>query len=152
MSLGAPRPPLADHPVYSRSLEALTGVGTDAGPFASGTVAWLHRIVRVPMWALDDDDLALLLAHGRGLPYTLALALDRLDADPRRGGQRGPGALLLVAAALPDDVWREHPAARARVRSLARRALDGADDRLRDELAVVIAAFTDPPPPTDPAA
>ena len=50
----ARRPALADHPVFGRSLAEVSGDanGAGAGPFASGDVAWLHRIAA----AIRRDD------------------------------------------------------------------------------------------------
>jgi hypothetical protein len=91
--------------------------------------------VRVPLWALDDDDVAMLVAHERGLDFTVPLALDRLAANPLRGGQRGPGALLLVVCAVPDTFWQREPAMRARIAPIVAVAL-GAElpEGLRAEL------------------
>jgi hypothetical protein len=147
----SPRPPLADHPIYGRSLEALTGAATDAGPFASGHIAWLHRIVRVPMWALDDDDLAFLIAHHRALEFTVPLALDRLEAQPDRGGMRGPGALLLVVAATPDDFWERHRDLRGRVLGIAVRARAVTDELLAGEIDAILDVFGDRDVPPDSA-
>jgi hypothetical protein len=101
------RPPLADHPVFGRSLDALEGERPSGGPFASGDTAWAHRIRRVPLWALDDDDLAFLLARRRGVPPVLALALHRLREDPLRRTTLPVGLLVTVVAALDDTVWRD---------------------------------------------
>lgn len=139
----ATRPPLADHPVFARSLADLFGEAAPmGGPFASGDVAWLHRITRVPMWALDDDDLLLLIGRGKGLPYTAALALERLADRPLRGGAHAPGTLLLVVAALPDAVFAAEPA----LLPPLRRTLDAAaalpvDEPLAEELALARERF-----------
>jgi hypothetical protein len=138
-----PGPLLADHPVFGCSLDALGGIETDAGPFTSGHVAWLHRIVRVPLWALDDDDLALLLVHGRGVPHVVALALHRLREAPWRPIGRSPGFLLLVLCTVPPAWWSAHPEAQAILASCldaaAATSPDGTrslDPALAEELAV----------------
>ena len=131
------RPPLADHPVFGRSLAELDGRDSGHGPFASGDVAWLHRVARVPMWALDDDDLLLLVGRGKGLPHSAALALHRLADRPLRAGAHAPGTLLLVVAALPDAVFAEHPALVPPLRrALATAAALPVDDALAEELAL----------------
>ncbi|MFN8878603.1 MAG: hypothetical protein ACK53A_15605 [Gemmatimonadota bacterium] len=140
----ARRPALADHPVFGRSLAEVSGDanGAGAGPFASGDVAWLHRIARVPMWALDDDDLLLLVGRGRGLPHTASLALERLAERPLRGGSHGPGTLLLVVAALPDAVFEAAPQLVPRVRGvLAAAAAQPVDEALAEELALARERF-----------
>lgn len=108
-----PRPPLADHPVFSRSLADLLDLGPGGGPFDSGLTAWRHRIARVPLWALDDDDLLLLVGEGRGLPHTVALALHRLAEDPLRSGAHPPGTMWRALASVPDGCWAAEPGLRA---------------------------------------
>jgi hypothetical protein len=90
-------------------LAALTGTNAGAGPFATGDVAWLHRIWHMPLWALDDDDLMLMVGRGKGMPFVAALACDRLSEQPLRGGRSGVGALLVAVAAMPDDVFTADP-------------------------------------------
>ncbi|MDX2183071.1 MAG: contact-dependent growth inhibition system immunity protein [Gemmatimonadaceae bacterium] len=139
------RPPLADHPIFGRSLDELEADPADAGPFASGHTAWLHRIRRVPLWALDDDDIALLLSRGRGGLPVLLLALHRLDEDPLRRTTMPPGPLLLVVAAVEDARWRD--AARGACETMLRviAAADGqtADPLVRDELALAAERFAE---------
>lgn len=129
------------HPVFSQSLAALTGIDAGAGPFATGDVAWLHRIWQVPLWALDDDDLVLLVGRGKGMPYVAALACDRLMEDPLRGGRSGPGALLLVVAALPDAVFAVDPNLADSLARCVQRAQEllanGGDDRTADRSAIL---------------
>lgn len=107
-----PRPPLADHPVFSRTLADLLDLGPGGGPFDSGLTAWRHRIVRVPLWALDDDDLLLLVGEGRGLPHSAALALHRLAEDPLRSGSHPPGTMWRALGAVPSSCWAAEPGLR----------------------------------------
>lgn len=140
-------PPLADHPVFGRSLLDLEGRDVGHGPFSAGDVAWRHRIVRVPLWALDDDDLLLLVGRGTGLPHCAALALRRLADDPLRSGAHAPGTLLLVVAALPDGVFVSHPELVPPLRAvLATASRLVVDEALAEELALATARFTDWPP------
>jgi hypothetical protein len=133
----------ADHPVFGRSLAELGHEASgQGGPFATGDVAWLHRIARVPLWALDDDDLLLLVGRGKGLPHTAALALERLEQRPLRGGAHAPGTLLLVVAALPDAVFAAAPALVPPLRQvLAAAAALPVPEALAEELALAQERF-----------
>lgn len=128
---------------YGRSLDDLEGSRTEAGPFSSGDTAWLHRIRRVPLWALDDDDLAFLLARGRGGEPVLSLALRRLADDPMRRTTVPPGRLLTVVAAVDSALWALAPACWTEMRRVVGLARSAATDGTEhEELALAAERFS----------
>jgi hypothetical protein len=130
----APGPPpfLAppDHPaeVWEHSLAELEGRTVEKGAYGMGSTAWLARALVSPLRQLGAPELRLLLSQGRGLPWTVPLALERLQREPLAAADYGPGDLLTALLAALADVdpagwgagWRERL---ARVAEGARAAL-----------------------------
>jgi hypothetical protein len=142
----APGPPpfLAppDHPaeVWERSLAELESRAVEKGAYGMGSTAWLARALVSPLRQLGAPELRLLLSHGRGLPWTVPLALERLQREPLAAADYGPGDLLTAVFAALADVdpaawgtgWRERL---ARVAEGARGALHLLPDPARERVA-----------------
>lgn len=127
-----------DHPpaVWERSLAELEGLAVEKGAYGLGSTAWLARALVSPLRQLGAAELRLLLTQGRGLAWTVPLALERLRADPFAAADYGPGdllgALLTVAPARWSPAWTERL---ARVVQAARAHLDLLPDAVRTRTA-----------------
>ncbi len=117
-----PYPAEFDAETLGRSIAELDGLDIEKGAYGMGGVAWLARALVSSLRDLGPAELRRLLAHGRGVRWTLPLALVRLEREPFLAGDYGPGDVLGAVLALgPDDpAWS--PARRA----LLARVLDGA--------------------------
>lgn len=70
----------------SRSLEQLDRERWgEAPPGATGLVEDVHRLRRVPVRDLSNEDLRLLLGQTIGAEWLIPRAFDRLDGDPLAG-------------------------------------------------------------------
>jgi hypothetical protein len=106
-----------DHPaaVWDRSLADLEGTVVEKGAYGMGSTAWLARALVSPLRQLGAPELRLLLSQGRGLAWTVPLALERLLREPLAAADYGPGDLLTallaalaeVEAAAWGEGWRE---------------------------------------------
>lgn len=127
-----------DHPaeLWERSLAELEGVAVEKGAYGMGSTAWLARALVSPLRQLGAAELRLLLTQGRGLAWTVPLALERLLAEPFAAADYGPGdllgALLTVDPARWDPAWTERL---ARVVRSARAHLDLLPDAVRARTA-----------------
>lgn len=102
-------PPDFPSDVWERSLADLEGRAVEKGAFGLGSTAWLSRALVSPLRQLGAPELRLLLSAGRGLPWTVPLALERLLREPLAAADYGPGALLTALfaalAELDSDAW-----------------------------------------------
>lgn len=127
-----------DHPpaVWERSLAELEGLTVEKGAYGLGSTAWLSRALVSPLRQLGAAELRLLLSQGRGLAWTVPLALERLLAEPFAAADYGPGdllgALLTVDPIHWDPAWTERL---ARVVHEARSHLDLLPDAARARTA-----------------
>jgi hypothetical protein len=106
----------------------------DAPPGATRLVASVHALRRVPIGALNVEDLRLLIGQHTGLQVLLPQALALLERDPLVEGDLYPGDLLSAALHVPAPYWEAHKAERVRMRSVAEQA---------------VAALTEPADPVD---
>lgn len=120
----------------SRSLEQLDGQSWgDAPDDATSLVQDVHRLRRVAVGELQDDDLRLLLGQHEGTEWLIPIALDRLVEEPLTGDSY-PGDLLRAVLHAGSDFWTSHPAELMRLWSV-RQTLEA----IRSEAA---AALDDP--------
>lgn len=107
--IAGPPPFLAppDHPaaVWERSLAELEGLVVEKGAYGLGSTAWLSRALVSPLRQLGAAELRLLLTQGRGLPWVVPLALERLLAEPFLAADYGPGALLATLLTVEPERW-----------------------------------------------
>lgn len=131
------RPP-PDHPgeVWERSLAELEGRAVEKGAYGLGSTAWLSRALVSPLRQLGAAELRLLISQGRGLGWTVPLALERLLAEPFAAADYGPGdllgAVLTVDPAAWDPAWTERL---ARVVHAARESVDLLPEAARARMA-----------------
>ena len=76
----------------------------EKGAYGTGSVAWLARALVSPLRQLGAAELRLLLTQGRGLAWTVPLALERLLREPLAAADYGPGDLLTALLAALADV------------------------------------------------
>ena len=88
-----------------RSLDDLEGRWGDAPSGSTNLVVAAHRLHAKPLRELTDEELRLALSQQIGFPWTLALALSRLEEEPLREGEMYPADLLCAALRLPEDRW-----------------------------------------------
>jgi hypothetical protein len=92
-----------------KSLEQLDGEDWGDPPTgASGLVADVHHLRRIPIAELTDGDLRTLLGQRVGAEWLIAVALARLDRDPMAGDWY-PGDLLRAVLHAGSDHWASHP-------------------------------------------
>lgn len=100
-----PAPPDHAAAVWERSLAELEGLAVEKGAFGLGSTAWLSRALVSPLRQLGAAELRLLLTQGRGLPWVVPLALERLLAEPFLAADYGPGALLAALLTVDPEQW-----------------------------------------------
>ena len=80
---------------YAKSIEELDGnPWGEPPPDATGLVERVHRLRKVKVRDLSDDDISTLLGQREGVDWLVPLALDRLADDPLAGAFY-PGHLLV---------------------------------------------------------
>ena len=110
-------------PMREKSLEELEGVVAGNPPYDSYLVRTIYALRKKPIGQFTVEDLRITIGQGRGIPYLLPLALERLEADPFAAGHFYRGDLLMnVLHAEPH--WGGKPDVRARVRRIVERALE----------------------------
>jgi hypothetical protein len=129
-------PPDYGAEVWERSLADLEGLAVEKGAYGMGSTAWMSRALVSPLRQLGAAELRLLLTHGRGLAWTVPLALERLLREPFAAADYGPGdllgALLTVDPGAWDPAWTERL---ARVVHAARAQLHVLPDAVRARTA-----------------
>src|SRR5690348_11697953 len=110
-------------PVRKKTLEVLEGVIAGEPPYDSNLVRTIYALRKKPIGEFTTEDLRITIGQGRGIPFLLPLALERLEADPLAEGHCYPGDLLMnVLHAEPH--WGANQEVRARVRRIIERALE----------------------------
>jgi hypothetical protein len=89
---------------------------------ATGLIRNSHRLGRVPVGSLSNDDLRLLLGQQIGAAWLVPIALARLREEPL-AGDLYPGDLLNAVLRTDSLHWGMHPEDRASLRVI-RTALD----------------------------
>ena len=93
----------------SKTLEELDGQRWDDPPADStGLIKDVHRLRRIPVEDLTDDDTRLLLLQNVGSDWLVEVALDRLTDDPM-AGDLYPGDLLHAVLETQAGYWDSHP-------------------------------------------
>jgi len=125
-------------PMREKTLEELEGFVAGDAPFDSYLVRTIFALRKKPIGEFTIEDLRITIGQGRGIPYLLPLALERLEADPLSSGDYYRGDLLMnVLHAEP--YWGGDTTTRAQVRRVIERALeqlegDGLEPSLREAL------------------
>lgn len=133
-----PYPPTFTPETLSRSIADLDGLTIEKGAYGLGSTAWLARALVSPLRDLGPAELRRLLAHGRGVPWVLPLALARLERESFLAGDYGPGDVLTAVLALgpADPAWTpERLATLERVLATARAAVGALDEPVRSRIA-----------------
>lgn len=106
-----------------KTLEELEGVVAREPPFDTYLVRTVHALRKKPIGEFSTEDLRITIGQGRGIPYLLPLALERLEENPLAEGHYYRGDLLMnVLHAEPH--WGGNVEVRARVRDVVQRALE----------------------------
>lgn len=106
-----------------KTLDELEGFVAGDPPYDSYLVQTIYALRRKPIGEFTIEDLRITIGQGRGIPYLLPLALDRLDADPLAEGHCYRGDLLMnVLHSEPH--WGGKVEVRTRVRQIVERALE----------------------------
>ena len=154
-------PPPDLRPMREKTLEELEGFVAGDPPIDTFLVRRIYALRKKPIGAFTTEDLRITIGQGRGIPYLLPLALERLEAEPLAAGHYYRGDLLMnVLHAEPH--WGGNADVRARVRRIVERALaqlalvvsvdwsrgefpapDGPDEVDRDSLAPRLRAALD---------
>ncbi|MEZ0111555.1 hypothetical protein ABH920_005573 [Catenulispora sp. EB89] len=113
-------------PITVRTLEDLDGAWGDPPAAATRLIATAHKLRRLPLSALQAEDLRLLIGQNIGLSNLVPLALELLRNDPLAAGDFYEGALLKAVLSVDRTFWAAH-------------------DELADQVRAVVAAIEDPP-------
>lgn len=106
-----------------KSLEELEGFITGEPPYDSYLVQTIYALRKKPIGEFTTEDLRITIGQGRGIPYLLPIALERLELDPLAEGHFYRGDLLMsVLHAEPH--WAGVPDVKARVRRIVECALE----------------------------
>ena len=115
------------------TLEELDGQSWgEADADATGLVRECHRLRRIPVRNLSNDDLRLLLGQQIGEEWLVPIALARLHQEPL-AGDLYPGDLLNAVLKIDVKHWEIHADDLASLRAL-RAALEQIDSRARQLL------------------
>ena len=110
-------------PMRQKSLEELEGFLAGKPPYDSHLVQTTYALRKKPIGEYTTEDLRITIGQGRGIPYLLPIALERLEVDPLAQGHLYRGDLLMnVLRAEPH--WVGLPDAKTRVRRIVERALE----------------------------
>ena len=123
-------------PTLDKPIEELEGdVWDEPDENATGLVLTCHRLRKVPIGQLSDDDLRLLLGQRIGAEWLVPITLDRLAEDPL-AGDLYPSDLLKAVLRTPPEFWPSHPDLLARLHEVksgvegARGEKSGTSDQL----------------------
>ena len=92
----------------AKTLQELDGQRWAEPENPTGLVDDVHRLRRVPIGNLSDDDLRLLLGQRVGAEWLVPRALERLEIEPL-AGDLYPGDLLGAVLRTTDEYWNSHP-------------------------------------------
>jgi hypothetical protein len=109
-------------PMRDKTLEELEGFVAGDPPYDSSLVKTIYALRKKPIGEFTTEDLRITIRQGRGIPYLLPLALERLEADPFAAGHFYRGDLLM-AVLEAEPHWGGRADVRARVRRVIERAL-----------------------------
>ena len=116
-----PRPDL--RPMRQKSLEELEGFVAGEPPYDSYLVQTIYALRKKPIGEYTTEDLRITIGQGRGIPYLLPIALERLELDPLAEGHLYRGDLLMnVLHAEPH--WAGLRDVKPRVLRIVERALE----------------------------
>lgn len=101
------------------TIEQLENSSWGEPDYDSYVVRTVHALRRKPLESLSDEELRLALSQEVGFPWTVELALQRLEEDPFRSGDFGGADVLMRAMSLPAGFWDGQPALATRLRNLA---------------------------------
>ena len=87
----------------------------DDGRIDSGLVRRVGTAIRKRVCDLDRNDAALLVRHGRGLEYTIPIALDFLEDNLINTKEAYMGELLTSVLSVRKDYWKKNPVLNNRV-------------------------------------
>jgi hypothetical protein len=96
--------------------------------FDSYVVSECHRLRKIPLRDLTDEQLRLAIGQKIGLRYLLPLAIERLKADPFASGHFYEGDLLQNVLRVPTSAWEERPDLREELLGIADRFFAEAKD------------------------
>jgi hypothetical protein len=100
--------PMTAESDLTRTIEELEGDRWPDPDDPTSLVRDVHRLRRVPLAELSDDDMRLLLNQSVGIEWLVAPALDRLEQAPL-AGDLYPGDLLGALLHGTGDYWLTHP-------------------------------------------
>jgi hypothetical protein len=113
----------------SKSLQELEGV--DWGDPGSAETPMIGRVLalrRKPLERLSNGEVRLAVGQRVGFPLILALALDRLRADPLIEADYYPGDVLAALVRLDEKDWAGKDDLRARLAELFTRAMESSSE------------------------
>ncbi|MCC6144175.1 MAG: hypothetical protein IT368_10260 [Candidatus Hydrogenedentes bacterium] len=67
----------------------------------------INKLLTTPARRLNPADLHFLLQHGVALPYTVPLAIAKLEDDPFLQAERYPGDLLILVLETDATFWQD---------------------------------------------
>lgn len=92
----------------TKSIEQLEGCAWPTDPYQSYVVQESQRLRKIPISALTNENLRLLIGQRIGLEFILPMAMERLIENPLASGDLYQGDLLAAVAATSDDFWVSH--------------------------------------------
>lgn len=108
---------MADEDLTLEELEGYDSGDPETAP--TPMVAICIRLQKIPLNALSDSDLRLLIGQQIGLKYLVPKALDRLTSLPLLQTDYYPGDLLNALLRIDWDYWIQNPRELDCVRSIA---------------------------------
>jgi len=119
--------------IYSKTLEQLEDEYWAEPTFHSHLVIECHRMRKIPLRDLTDENLRMAIGQKMGLQYLLPLAIEQLNENPLASGDLYDSDLLSNIFTLPASVWGERRDLREKLLAIANRFFPMAENHPESE-------------------